>query len=100
MSPGQLEKWRDTEESQSVGQKTDGEAEATGHHSGRRIVDILRKKRADYTEDDIAQMRRVISYVQRHLARRPGGGITQTHWRYSLLNWGHEPEKGQAAHGK
>ena len=81
------------DESQEVGQKSDGSSESTGHQSGRQIVDLLHKKRADYTSDDIAQMHRVVSYVHRHLAQKPDGDVSETHWRYSLMNWGHDPLK-------
>ena len=40
MSQRQLQEWLETDESRSVGQK-DGGGEATGHKSGRRIVEIL-----------------------------------------------------------
>ena len=93
MTAGQIEKWLETDESQAVGQKVDDDSESTGHHSGRRIVEILRKKQSEYSEEDISQMRRVTSYVRRHTAQHPKGDITHTRWRYSLLNWGHEPEK-------
>ena len=61
MTAAQLEKWLNTDESKSVGQRTEGDSEANGHHSGRSIVEILHAKRADYSEADIAQMRRVVS---------------------------------------
>jgi len=38
-------------------------------------------------------MHRTISYVHRHLAQRPDGDISETRWRYSLMNWGHDPKK-------
>ena len=38
-------------------------------------------------------MRRVVSYVHRHFAERPSGDISETRWRYSLMNWGHDPAK-------
>ena len=50
MTVRELEKWLATEESQSVGQKQDGN-ESTGHASGRRIIDILKAKRADLTAE-------------------------------------------------
>ncbi len=90
MTASDLERWLDTEESKSVGQKKDGE-EATGHRSGRRIVEILRTKKADLDDDDAAHMRKVVGYVHRHLAQRPDGDIRNTAWRYSLMNWGHDP---------
>ena len=90
MSPGQLEQWLDGDESKSVGQK-DGGGEATGHKSGRRIVEILRTKKADLNDDDVDHMRKVVGYVHRHLAQRPSGDVEDTPWRYSLMNWGHDP---------
>ena len=52
MSPKQLEEWLETDESQSVGQKDDSGGESTGHASGRRIVEILRKKKAELTDEE------------------------------------------------
>ncbi len=92
MTPGQIEKWLGTAESKEVGQKPDGAGESTGHQSGRHIIEILHKK-AEYSEDDIAHMHKIVSYVRRHLAQRPSGDIKETHWRYSLMNWGHDPAK-------
>jgi hypothetical protein len=91
MTPGQLEQWLDTEESQSVGQHKDGESEAVGHEMGRHIVGLLRAGRDDLGDDDEARMRKVIGYVHRHLAQRPSGDVGETRWRYSLMNWGHDP---------
>ncbi len=93
MTASQIEKWLDSAESQEVGQKKDGAQESTGHESGRQIIAILGKKKADYTDDDLHQMARVVSYVHRHQAQRPDGDIKETPWRYSLMNWGHDPLK-------
>ena len=89
----ELEKWLETEESRSVGQKTSDNAESTGHESGRHIVAILRKKQADLSDDDFAQMHRVISYVRRHRAQGPEKDVETSPWRYSLKNWGFDPCK-------
>ncbi|OXM57585.1 DNA-binding protein [Amycolatopsis thailandensis] len=70
-----------------------GDGESAGHESGRRIVTLLRKKKADLTVDDEKHMRKVVGYVHRHLAQRPAGDIRNTRWRYSLMNWGHDPGK-------
>jgi Protein of unknown function (DUF3140) len=93
MTPKELEDWLATDASQSVGQKSDGGAESTGHESGRRIVALLRTKKGDLTEDDVRHMHKVVGYVHRHLAQRPSGDVTDTKWRRSLLNWGHDPLK-------
>ena len=90
MTASELDSWLETDESQSVGQ---GEGESTGHRSGRRIVSILQTNKSDLAEDDVAHMRKVVGYVHRHLAQRPGGDVTDTSWRYSLMNWGHDPLK-------
>ena len=92
MTPKELEDFLGSENSKSVGDKSSG-GESTGHASGRRIVDILSKKKGDLNDDDAAHMRKVVGYVHRHLAQRPSGDVTDTKWRYSLMNWGHDPMK-------
>lgn len=90
MKPAELEKWLASEQSQSAGQTKDG-GESTGHASGRRIVDLLRAKKSDLSDDDYQHMRKVVGYVRRHLAQRPSGDVRDTRWRHSLMNWGHDP---------
>lgn len=64
MTASELEKWLDTDDSKAMGQKSGSGGESTGHHSGRRIVEILRTKKADLTDDDYAHMRKVVGYVK------------------------------------
>jgi hypothetical protein len=90
MTPAELEKWLASDRSRDAGQHKDG-GESTGHASGRRIVDILRTKKGDLSDDDYQHMRKVVGYVRRHLAQRPSGDVQDTRWRYSLMNWGHDP---------
>jgi Protein of unknown function (DUF3140) len=92
MTAGQLEKWLAGDESKAVGQKS-GDHESVGHESGRKIIKILGKKQADLTTADEEHMRKVVGYVHRHLAQRPDGDVSETNWRYSLMNWGHDPLK-------
>ena len=91
LSSKKLQDWLKTDESKSVGQKDDDES--IGHKSGKRIIEILNKNKSDYTDEDIDHMKRVVSYVHRHLAQKPSGEIEDTPWRYSLMNWGHDPLK-------
>ncbi|MBB3677742.1 DUF3140 domain-containing protein [Modestobacter versicolor] len=94
MTAGELEEWLETDESKAVGQKSGGSGESTGHESGRRIVELLHTGKADLTDDDLAHMRKVHGYVQRHLAQEPAKEDVETsRWRYSLMNWGHDPLK-------
>lgn len=92
MTPAELTKWLDTDESKSVGDKSGG-GESTGHKSGRRIIDLLQTKKADLSDDDVEWMNKVVGYVHRHSAQRPQGDIEETPWRYSLMNWGNDPLK-------
>ena len=93
MTANEIEKWLDTDESKRVGFKENDDDESVGHKSGKRIVEILGKKQADYTDDDFAHMKKVVGYVHRHSAQKPDGDVSDTNWRYSLMNWGHDPQK-------
>ncbi|WP_375271186.1 DUF3140 domain-containing protein [Sphingomonas sp.] len=97
MAPAELEEFLDTDESKRVGWKGedgDGDGESVGHKSGRRIVEIKRTKKADLSDDDYAHMQKVVGYVHRHLAQGgPAEDKEHSDWRYSLMNWGHDPEK-------
>lgn len=95
MTASEIERWLKTPESRSVGFKgTDGKArESVGHASGRKIVAILGKRAGELTDEDYAHMRKVVGYVKRHSAQEPANMVT-SRWRYSLMNWGHDPLKG------
>lgn len=99
MPPARLREWLGSEESQGVGMTSDGtkvtdssQRELVGHHMGERILQIRGKKKADLSDEDFADMRKVIGYIHRHVAQRPNGDITDTRWRKSLMNWGHDPK--------
>jgi hypothetical protein len=97
MTPAALEKWLATDDSKRVGWKGedgDGPGESVGHASGRRIVDLRHRKKADLTDDDYAHMKKVVGYIHRHLAQGgPAADKDSSDWRYSLMNWGHDPCK-------
>lgn len=94
MTPAALDRWLGTAESRSVGWTHDGESEAVGHQEGHRIVEIKRKKKAELADDDFRHMRKVVGYVHRHLAQGgPAEDVEHSRWRYSLMNWGHDPLK-------
>lgn len=92
MTPKEIESWLKTSESKEVGQK-DGENESIGHKSGQKIIEILGKKQDDYDDDDLAHMKKVVSYVHRHSAQKPSKDVEHSRWLYSLKNWGHDPTK-------
>jgi hypothetical protein len=95
MTPAALEKWLDSDDSRAVGWKGedgDGPGESVGHASGRHILQIKAKPAAELGDADYAHMKKVVGYVQRHLAQRPANP-EESRWRYSLMNWGHDPMK-------
>lgn len=94
LSPAELAQWLETRESRKVGYKPEG-AESVGHAAGRRIVRIARKRRDTLEDEDWEDMRKTVGYINRHLAQGgPAGDRSHSHWRYSLMNWGHDPLKG------
>jgi hypothetical protein len=92
MAPKEIETWLKTEESRSVGQDS-GDGESIGHKSGQRIIEIKNKKVEELTEEDYEHMKKVHSYVSRHMAQGPEQDKKDSPWRYSLMNWGHDPCK-------
>jgi hypothetical protein len=93
MTAYEIEAFLKTDDSKKVGQKPDGGGESIGHASGRKIIAILNKKQADLTDADYDHMKHVNSYVKRHMAQGPSGDKRNSRWRYSLMNWGHDPLK-------
>ena len=91
-----LTAWLATDESKKVGFKAHEGEESVGHQSGKKIVTLLGKTQTRFTSGDMAHARKVVGYIHRHLAQRPDGDISETHWRYSLMNWGHDPQKGKS----
>jgi predicted transglutaminase-like cysteine proteinase len=95
MTRKELEDWLETDESKDAGQK-DGGGESIGHASGRQIVRILGTRKSELTDDDVAHMRKVNGYINRHLAQRPDkpkAELEDAAWTHSLRNWGHDPLK-------
>ena len=95
LTPPELAAWLETEESRAVGMVRRGESESVGRQSARRILAIRATPTEDLTDADYDHMRKVIGYCRRHLAQRPFGDVTRTRWRYSLMNWGHDPLKAR-----
>jgi len=95
MTPIELAAWLEGPESRKVGMIRRGEAESVGRQSARRILVIHATPAEDLTEADYSHMMKVIGFLRRHLAQRPWGDVNHTRWRYSLMNWGHDPLKGR-----
>lgn len=93
MSRASLKEWLESDDSKRVGFKSDG-AESVGHQSGQRIVALLDTPAGERGDDDFRHMRKVVGYVHRHMAQGPSKHeMATSDWRYSLMNWGHDPLK-------
>ena len=92
MTADELEAWLATPDSRRVGFRRAGEAESVGHASGRRILAILRAGGEPLGDEDYLHMRKTVGFVRRHRAQEPANPVT-SRWRYSLMNWGHDPLK-------
>jgi len=94
MTAAELRAWLSTDDSRRVGWKgpRGSRRESVGHASGRAIADILEKHCEELTDADFAHMRKVVGFVRRHRAQEPANVVT-SRWRYSLMNWGHDPLK-------
>ena len=97
LSQEELQAWLETPESRRAGVVRKGEAESVGRQSGRRILAIREAAEGDLTDADYRHMKKVIGYCRRHLAQRPWGDVADTRWRWSLMNWGHDPLRGRNA---
>ena len=91
LSPRELAAWLETPQSHKVGMTRRGESESVGRQSAKAILVIRATPVADLTDAQYAHMKKVIGYCRRHLAQRPWGDVTDTRWRWSLMNWGHDP---------
>ena len=92
MPANTLQDWLITEHSLVVGFKANDADESVGHQSGKHIIKLLKLTADDYSDEDIRFANKVVGYVHRHLAQKPHGDVTDTNWRYSLMNWGHDPD--------
>ena len=100
LEPAELRAWLKTPESHRVGMTRRGETESVGRQAAKKILAIHATRVADLSDADYAHMKKVIGYCRRHLAQRPqalrmGGDVSQTRWRWSLMNWGHDPLRGR-----
>lgn len=59
--------------------------------TGRRVLEILSKRRTDLTDDDVEVMRRVVDIVDAVQPDPETGDYSDARWRHRLMNVGHDP---------
>jgi len=90
MSSRELQDWLMV---QGAGEDVETEPDHAGSELGHHVLDILRKRRADVTPDDVRVMGKVVQRVmsERREDLEPTAG--QAAWRHKLMNVGHDPLK-------
>ncbi|HZU57009.1 MAG TPA: DUF3140 domain-containing protein [Actinocrinis sp.] len=90
MNSRELEDWLRTSAADEQAESVPDEA---GSPLGRRVADVLRKRRVDLTASDAAVMERVVHTVrsQRDAQLEPTAG--DRGWRQRLMSVGHDPLK-------
>jgi hypothetical protein len=78
---------------QGAEEETEEVPDRAGSHLGHRVLEILGKRRADVTADDVDVMGQVVERVaaQRRADLEPTAG--EAAWRRRLMNVGHDPLK-------
>ncbi|MDQ0841274.1 MULTISPECIES: DUF3140 domain-containing protein [unclassified Streptomyces] len=90
MTSRELQEWLSVE---SAAEETEELPDQAGPPTGRKVLEILGKRRTDLTADDARVMQRVCDVVrsQRNAEMDPKAG--DANWRHSLMNIGHDPLK-------
>lgn len=94
MTSRELHDWLMT---RSAGETTEELPDRSGTPNGRRVLEILGKRRVDLDDDDIRVMRKVVDTVtsERGADMEPTAG--QPNWRHRLMTLGHDPLKPLAS---
>lgn len=86
MSPEEIERWMRSPEARS----------APDAGEDQRVLRLLQTPQDQLTDGDMGEMRLVIDRVREQLVLQPRPqDVAHSRWRYSLMNWGHDPLKDQ-----
>lgn len=90
MTSRELMDWLRTRDAMETSEELPDQA---GTETGRKVLDVLQKRRVDLTADDEHTMRRVVDRVhaERGVDLEPKAG--QENWRHRLMSIGHDPLK-------
>ncbi|MFK4066681.1 DUF3140 domain-containing protein [Streptomyces sp. NPDC029674] len=90
MTSRELSDWLKT---RFAGEESEELPDQAGTENGRRVLEILGKRRVDLSDDDIRVMRKVVDTVtsERGADMEPTAG--QPNWRHRLMTLGHDPLK-------
>jgi hypothetical protein len=90
MSSRELMEWLRT---LSAGEGTEALPDQAGTETGRRVLQILQKRRVDLDGDDEKTMRKVVARVHAERGEYLEPKAGQENWRHRLMTIGHDPLK-------
>jgi hypothetical protein len=90
MTSRELQDWLAVE---GAGETTEALPDQAGPALGRRVVEILGKRRADLTDDDVSVMRRVVDKVAGQRGVELDAPVEDDRERRRLMDLGHDPLK-------
>jgi hypothetical protein len=90
MTSRELQEWLQTTAS---GPGTEALPDQAGPETGRRVVEILGKRRTDLTDADVEVMQHVVELVRSQHPDPDTGDHDDAGWRHRLMTVGHDPLK-------
>jgi hypothetical protein len=90
MTSRELQDWLAVE---GAGENTEALPDQAGPPLGHRVLEILGKRKADLTEDDVAVMRRVVDKVVGKRGEELEAPVEDDRGRRRLMDLGHDPLK-------
>ena len=95
MTSNELAAWLRTSD---AGEQAEELPEDAGTERGQQVLAILRKRRVDLTDDDVAVMREVVDTVTAERERvRVADAVRDPAWRHRMMSLGHDPVKASAS---
>lgn len=91
MNSRELEDWLRTSDARESSEPLPDEAGAG--HPGRRVLEILGKRRGDLTRQDIFVMDHVVATVSARRDEQLSTKAGDETWRHRLMDLGHDPLK-------
>lgn len=91
MTPTELENWLCSDQSRITSVHNAGSL--SDHRAGWWVLEITRKDDHKLDESDYDQMMRTVGFIKRQASEEPYGYINGSQWRFTLMNWGHDPLK-------
>lgn len=91
MSPDEHEQWLKSDCSRDSSIHFSGSL--SDNRAGWRVVELKRKHPEQFEENDFDLMMRAVGFIKRQAFAEPYGYINASQWRYTLMNWGHDPLK-------